>query len=85
MITVNMLLKWTSLWVGWHVESRVHLLQLIRIIIYPRSGSIHSSVTSRPLASARVNDRRSVEDGLIVLRIELHEECLPFLNQLKGC
>ena len=55
--------------------------QLVGILVNGGSGSVNRRITARLVVSS-VDDRGAVEDSLVILSIQLHEECLPLLDQL---
>lgn len=58
---------------------------LVRVFVDPSPRSINGSVPWLVIvvvAALRLEDGRLVEDALIFCRVELHEECLPLLNEL---
>jgi hypothetical protein len=55
-------------------------MRLVRVVIYGGASPVDSGITSGPLSS--LDDRRPVKDSLIIFGIQLHQEGLPFLDQL---
>lgn len=55
---------------------------LIGILVDAGSGPINRCVACR-LAACRLEHGRLVEDVLVLCRVELHQERLPFLNELQ--
>lgn len=56
---------------------------LVRILVDTGPSSVDRRVARRPVAACWLEHRRLVEDGLVVCRVQLQEECFPLLNELR--
>lgn len=55
---------------------------LVRILVDTGPSSVDRRVSRWPVAARWLEHRRLVEDGLVVCRVQLQEECFPLLNEL---
>lgn len=57
---------------------------LVRILVDTGPSSVDRGISRRPVAARRLENGRFVKDGLVVCRVQLQEEGLPLLNELRG-